>query len=121
MVDSYHQKTFIILKLNVMSKSNVKSLQYKQNIQKRNYEYFIEQRIFKKMATFDEGLLSEEDLDNIGNDNVRDNYVDESSFDNFTVFEYNICQKLSSPCHHKMPLFALYSNHCMTTAKIKIR
>ena len=73
------------------------------------------------MATFDEGLLSEEDLDNIGNDNVRDNYVDESSFDNFTVFEYNICQKLSSSCHHKMPLFALYSNHCMTTAKIKIR
>ena len=89
-----------------MSKSNVKSLQYKQNILKRNYEYFIEQRIFKKMATFDEGLLSEEDLDNIGNDNVRDNYVDESSSDNLTIFEYNICQKLSSPCHHKMPLFA---------------
>ena len=98
-----------------MSKSNVKILQYKQSILKRNYEYFIEQRIFKKMATFDEGLLSEEDLDNIGNDNVRDNYVDESSSDNLTIFEYNICQKLSSPCHRKMLLFALFSNHCMTT------
>ena len=49
MVNSYHQKTFIILKLNVMSKWNVKILQYKQNtIWKGNYKYFIEQGIFKK-------------------------------------------------------------------------
>ena len=49
MVNSYHQKTFIVLKSNVMSKSNVKILQYKQNIWKRNYKYSIEHGIFKKM------------------------------------------------------------------------
>ena len=48
MVNSYHQKTFIILKSNVMSKSNVKILQYKQNVWKGNYEYSIEQEVFKK-------------------------------------------------------------------------
>ena len=48
MVKSYHQKTFIILKLSVMSKWNVKILQYKQIIWKGNYEYSIEQGIFKK-------------------------------------------------------------------------
>ena len=37
MVNSYHQKTFIILKLHIMSKSNVKILQCKQNIWKENY------------------------------------------------------------------------------------
>ena len=49
MVNSYHQKTFIILKLNVMSKSNVIIFQYNQNSWKRNYKYSIEQGIFKKM------------------------------------------------------------------------
>ena len=48
MVKSYHQKTFVILKLSVMSKWNVKILQYKQIIWKGNYEYCIEQGIFKK-------------------------------------------------------------------------
>ena len=47
MVNSYHQKTFIILKSNVMSKSNVKILQHKQNIWKGNYKYSIEYGIFK--------------------------------------------------------------------------
>ena len=48
MVNSYHQETFIILKSNVMSNSNVKILQYKQNIWKGNCKYPIEQEIFKK-------------------------------------------------------------------------
>ena len=48
MVNSQHQKTFIILKLNVISKFNVKILQYKQNIWKGNYEYCVEHEIFKK-------------------------------------------------------------------------
>ena len=48
MVKSYHQKTFVILKLSVMSKWNVEILQYKQIIWKGNYEYCIEQGIFKK-------------------------------------------------------------------------
>ena len=48
MVNSYNQKTFIVLKSNVMSKPNVKILQYKHNIWKRNYEYFIERGILKK-------------------------------------------------------------------------
>ena len=43
MVNSYHQKTFIVLKL------NVKILQCKQNIWKGNYKYFIEHvAYFKK-------------------------------------------------------------------------
>ena len=46
MVNSYHHKTFIVLKSNVMSKSNVKIFQYKQNIQKGNYKYSIEHGIF---------------------------------------------------------------------------
>ena len=46
MVNSYHQKTFIILKSNVMSKSNVKTLQYKQNIWNENYKYSRKQGIF---------------------------------------------------------------------------
>ena len=50
MVNSYDQKTFIVLKSNVMSKLNVKVLQYKQNIWKRNYKYSIEHGIFKKMT-----------------------------------------------------------------------
>ena len=49
MVNSYHQKTFIVLKSNVMSKSNVKIFQYKQNIRKGNYKYSIEHGIFKKI------------------------------------------------------------------------
>ena len=48
MVDSYHQKTFIILKLSITSKSNIKILQYKQNIWKRNYKYSIEYGTLKK-------------------------------------------------------------------------
>ena len=48
MVISYHQKTFIILKSNVMSKSNVKPLQYKQNIWDENYKYSRKQGIFNK-------------------------------------------------------------------------
>ena len=39
MANRYHQKTLIILKSNTMSKSNIKILQYKQNIWKVNYEY----------------------------------------------------------------------------------
>ena len=35
MVNLYHQKTFMILKSNVISKSNAKILQYKQNIWKK--------------------------------------------------------------------------------------
>ena len=48
MINSYHQKTFMIVKLNVMSKSNIKTLQYKQNIWKGSYKYSIEQGIFNK-------------------------------------------------------------------------
>ena len=48
MVNSYHQKTFIILKSNVMSKSNVKTLQYNQNIWDENYKYSRKQGIFNK-------------------------------------------------------------------------
>ena len=48
MVNSYHQKTFIILKSNFMSKSNVKTLQYKQNIWEENYKYSRKQGIFNK-------------------------------------------------------------------------
>ena len=48
MINSYHQKTFMILKLNVMSKSNIKTLQYKQNIWKGSCKYSIEQGIFNK-------------------------------------------------------------------------
>ena len=48
MINSYRQKIFIILKSNVMSKSNVEILQYKQNIWKGNFKYSIEQGIFKK-------------------------------------------------------------------------
>ena len=49
MVNSHHQKTFMVLKSNVMSKWNVKILQYKGNIWKRNYKYSIEHGVFKKM------------------------------------------------------------------------
>ena len=48
MVNSYHQKTFIITKSNIMSKSNFKILQCKQHVLKVNYTYSIEQGIFKK-------------------------------------------------------------------------
>ena len=41
-------ETFIVLKSNVISKSNVKILQYKHNIWERNYKYSIEHGIFKK-------------------------------------------------------------------------
>ena len=34
------------------------------------------------MATFDDDLSSEEDLDNIDNDNEGNDHADESSFDN---------------------------------------
>ena len=47
MVNSYHQKTFIFLKSKVMSKLNVKILQYKQIIWRGNYKYSIELGIFK--------------------------------------------------------------------------
>ena len=66
MVNSYHQKTFAILKSNIMSKLNVKILLCKQNIWKGNYK-------------FDDDLLSEEHLDNTDNYNDDD---DESSSDN---------------------------------------
>ena len=52
MVNSYFQKTFVILKSNFMSKSNVKMLQYKQNIWEENNKYSIDQRIFKKWRRF---------------------------------------------------------------------
>ena len=48
MVYSYHQKTFIILKLNVITKSSVKILQYKQKFWKGSYKYSPEHGIFKK-------------------------------------------------------------------------
>ena len=38
----------------------------------------------------------------------------------FTISGYIICQQLS-PCHCKMRLFALYSNHYLATPKTKIR
>ena len=69
MVNSYQQKTFAILKSNIMSKLNVKILQCKQNIWKGNYK-------------FDDGLLSEEHLDNTDNDNEGDDDDNESSSDN---------------------------------------
>ena len=47
MVNSYHQKTFIFLKSKLMSKLNVKILQYKQIIWRENYKYSIELGIFK--------------------------------------------------------------------------
>ena len=47
MFNSYHQKTFTILKLNVMSKLNVKTLQCKQNIWEGSYKYSIGQGISK--------------------------------------------------------------------------
>ena len=50
MVKPYHQKTFIILKPHVMSKSNVKILQCKRNVWKINYKYSIEQGIVYKLA-----------------------------------------------------------------------
>ena len=50
MINSYPQKTFIVLKSNLTSKSNVKILQYKQNIWKGNYKYSIEHGIFKKWS-----------------------------------------------------------------------
>ena len=50
MVNPYHQKTFIVLKSNVMSKSNVKMFQYKQNICTGNYRYSIEHGISKKWS-----------------------------------------------------------------------
>ena len=48
MVHSYHQKTFTILKSNVMLKMNVKILQWKHNIWKGNYKNCIEQCLLKK-------------------------------------------------------------------------
>ena len=42
MANPYHQKSFIVLKSNAISKSNVKILQYKQNIWKGNYKFSIE-------------------------------------------------------------------------------
>ena len=45
MANSYHQNAFMILKLNLMSKSNVKILQNKQIIWNGNYTYSIEQEI----------------------------------------------------------------------------
>ena len=48
MVNYYHQKNFIILKSNIMSKSNVKTLQYKQNIWKGNINTLLYRTIFKK-------------------------------------------------------------------------
>ena len=46
-VNSYHQKTVTILKSNVMSKLNVKILQYKQNIWEGSYKYSMGQGISK--------------------------------------------------------------------------
>ena len=45
MVNFYHQKTFTILKSNVMTKMNVKILQCKQNIWEGTYKYSIGQGI----------------------------------------------------------------------------
>ena len=42
MVNSYHQKTFIILKSNDASKSNFTILQYKKNIGRGNHKYSTE-------------------------------------------------------------------------------
>ena len=50
MINSYHQKTIIILKSNVMLKSNDKILQYKQNIWKENFKYSIEQGYLKRLT-----------------------------------------------------------------------
>ena len=57
-------------------------MQQKENIWKRNNKYSIEQGVIKKIASFDDDLLSEEDLDNINNDNEGDDDVDESSSEN---------------------------------------
>ena len=99
MVNSYHQKTFAILKSNIMSKLNVKILLCKQNIWKGNYK-------------FDDDLLSEEHLDNTDNDNDDD---DGSSSDNEEM------KKMKPIVIAKMLFFAFYSNQYMTTTKIKIR
>ena len=48
MINAHHQKTFIILKSNVMSNSNVKMLQYNQYMWKGNYKYSMAQGIFTK-------------------------------------------------------------------------
>ena len=42
MVNSYHQKTFIILKSNDASKSNFTILQYKKNTARGNHKYSTE-------------------------------------------------------------------------------
>ena len=47
MVNYYHQKTFIILKTNVMTKWNVKILQIQTNYLERNYRYSIQLGVFK--------------------------------------------------------------------------
>ena len=48
MLNSYHQKTFTVLKSNVASKLNFRILQCKQNIWKGSYKYSTEQGISKK-------------------------------------------------------------------------
>ena len=80
MVNSYHQKTFVILRSNVMSKLNVKILQYKQNIWKGKFKYSIEQVIFKKwrrlLTIF---RLEKIQIILIDNDNKVDDNANESS------------------------------------------
>ena len=51
MVNSYHQKTFIILKSNDVSKSNFTILQYKQNIGRGNHKYSTER--FQENSSLD--------------------------------------------------------------------
>ena len=77
MINSYHQKTFTILKSNVLSKSNVKVLQYKQNMERKLWILY-RARDIQKMATFDDDLLLEEDLDSIDNENEVAGNVDGS-------------------------------------------
>ena len=77
MVNSYHQKSFKILKLNIMSKLNVKTCNANKIFEKE----VITSDIFK-MVTFDNNFFSEEDLDNIGNGNEVDGNVNEGISDN---------------------------------------
>ena len=107
MVDSCHMKTFTILKLNVMSKLNIKLLQCKQNTWEGSYKIL-------KLVKFDDNFLPVEHLDNIDNDNEGYDGVDGSSSDNEEI-------KRTNSCHRKILLFAFYSNQCMATTKIIIR
>ena len=81
MVNSYHQKTFTILKLIVMSKLNVKILQCKYNIWKGNYKTCIEQCLFKKWQRW-MTICCLKTFRQYWNRNEGDHDVDERSSDN---------------------------------------